>query len=360
MARFDQNRPYNDLPTLPPKQEVETPRVLKKAISASRALGEFQAHEQLRNATDALVMSIGMQEAKHSSEIENIVTTNDDLYQSMEKDSVISDPLVKEVVGYLDAVWHGHAELRRGRSLGTSLIREIVSIVLGKSLGIRTEPGTRLRNPTGDVLYAPPEGEALLNALLDNLSDYWADDAGHDPLVKMAVGHYQFEAIHPFVDGNGRTGRILNVLYLVSAGLLQHPVLFLSRYIIEHKTDYYLMLSAVTERNEWEEWTLYVLDAVETTARRSIAMLERLAEANERADTIAANQMAQGYSKELVSLVFQKPVTRISHVVDAGLAKRRTASLYLQELERIGLLESRKHGRNTLYVNNTLLKILTE
>lgn len=358
--RFDRSRPYNTLPKLPPSVELESPRVLKAAIAAGRALAEFRGiGSVLPGATQALVRSIALQEAKSSSEIENIVTTNDLLYQAAASSDALDDPVVKEVVNYLDAVWHGQHRLREGARIDRALFQEIASVVRGQPTLVRDRPGTRVGNPsTGEVLYTPPEGASLIASLLDNIADYYALADGVDPLIKMAVGHYQFEAIHPFADGNGRTGRIVNVLYLVQQGLLAEPVLFMSRTIIDSKSDYYTLLRAVTEESAWEDWVVYMLGVVARSARAFGETLRQIPEAVDDALAVARSDMRVGFSEDLVRLVFHQPVTRIAHVVDAGLAKRHTASLHLRELERIGLLESVKRGRDVLYVNRRLMDIL--
>jgi Fic family protein len=243
--------------------------------------------------------------------------------------------------------------------LDRGLFEELASIVRGEPTSVRTAPGTRVGNPlTREVLYTPPEGRETIGALLDDLADYYARHDGVDPLVKMAVGHYQFEAVHPFHDGNGRTGRIVNVLYLVQQRILAEPVLFVSRAIIETKSEYYSRLLAVTERGEWEEWVLYMLGVFARSGRAFGQMLRQIPEAIEDATIAARSLMQRGFSEELVQLVFQQPVTRISHVVDAGIAQRRTATLYLRELERLGVLDSLKSGREALYVNRRLMDIL--
>ncbi len=358
--RFDRLRPYNTLPKLPPRGELETPRVLKACIDASRAIAEFRGvNSVVPNATQALVRSIALQEAKSSSEIENVVTTNDRLYHASSAAGEPSDPVVKEVVNYLDAVWAGHQRLQSGSKIDRALFTHVASVVLGGPTQVRSAPGTRVGNPLArEVLYTPPEGQDAINDFLDDLAEYYARQDGVDPLIKMAVGHYQFEAIHPFHDGNGRTGRIVNVLYLVQHGVLAEPVLFVSRAIIETKSEYYARIRAVTEDAAWEEWVLYMLGVFARAGREFGRMLRQIPEAIDDAMALARADMRKGFSEEIVHLVFQQPVTRISHVVQSGIAQRRTATLYLRELERTGLLDSVKRGRDVLYVNRRLMDIL--
>lgn len=307
-----------------------------------------------------LLKAIVLQEARLSSEIENIVTTSDELYRAMSGAAPESDHHTKEVLRYQEALWHGVEQLRRGRPLSTTLFVELVQIIRQTTIGVRSSPGTQIVNDrTGEVVYTPPEGEKAIRDLLDNLSDYLADDDGVDPLIRLAVGHYQFEAIHPFSDGNGRTGRVINILYLVQRGLIEVPVLYLSRYILQHRAGYYGNLRRVTEQGDWEPWVLYMLDAIEATAldtrSRIIAIRSSLEEAVER----ARQEMARGYSRELVELVFQQPYTRIRFLERAGIAKRQAGSEYLQELARIGLLIPLRTGRDVIYVNERLMDILT-
>ncbi len=353
-------RPFNDLPLLPPKADVETVRTLKKAIAANKALAELRIAGNLVPNQELLIRAIVLQEAKLSSEIENIVTTNDELYRAFNDDAERTDPATKEVLRYQDALWHGYQHLKSGNVLSAGLFTRIVSIIKERDMDVRRMPGTRIVNrKAGEPIYSPPEGEALIRRLLDNLSEYLYREDEVVPLIKMAVAHYQFEAIHPFPDGNGRTGRVLNILYLVDRGLLEVPVLYLSRYIIQNKSEYYAGLRKVTEEGAWEEWVIYILDAIESTARETQVTIERIRDAMLAAIDDARLKMNKGYSRELIELIFLQPYTRISDLETAGIAKRDTASEYLRELERIGLLQSIKLGRQRLFVNRSLLAVLS-
>lgn len=266
---FDRERPYNDLPMLPPPGvELETKSVLKKSIAANRELAELKGAGDVIPNQDILISSIVLQEARLSSEIENIFTTNDEMYRAASPDLfAAADPHTKEVIRYREALWHGFQRLRE-RPLTTNLFIELMQLIKQTDDGIRRVPGTKIGNSrTGETIYTPPDGEGRLRDLLGNLETFLHADDGLDPLVKLAAAHYQFEAIHPFTDGNGRTGRIVNILYLVEQGLLELPVLYLSHYIIKNKSAYYDGLRRVTEEGAWEEWILYVLNAIETTAR---------------------------------------------------------------------------------------------
>lgn len=360
MPAIDANRPYNELPELPPLVELETKRTLKKAIAANLALAELKTASELIPNPLVLLRGIVLQEARLSSEIENIVTTNDELYRAFSEDNERADPATKEVLRYQDALWEGYEHLNGGGLLTPSLFIKLAKTVKQADLDVRKGAGTRLTTSrTGQAVYAPPEGEQRLRNLLRNLCQYMNAEDDVDPLIKMAVTHYQFEAIHPFPDGNGRTGRILNILFLVDQGLLDLPVLYLSRYIIERKSAYYEGLRLVTEDAEWEPWILFMLEGVEQTARDTKRRISDIRTAMSEAVERARKEMSKGYSKELIELVFQQPYTRIASLESAGIAKRDAASEYLRDLERIGILESTKKGRDVLYLNRQLLTILS-
>src|SRR5215471_13592646 len=267
---FSPDKPFNDLPDLPPRVELETPRVLKATTRASRALAELKGRIHTIPNPTILLNTLALQEAKLSSEIENIFTTNDELYRGLAANRNGADlsAHAKEVLHYRDALWHGMNVIRERPFVSTNLAIDIVNIIKQNKAGIRNLPGTKLQNPeTKEVIYTPPEGEELIDRKMANLEKFCNDSSSDlDPLVRVGVAHYQFEAIHPFFDGNGRAGRVLIILQLMMNGLLEIPVLFLSRFIIEHKAQYYHELRSVTERRDWEPWLLYVLAAIEATA----------------------------------------------------------------------------------------------
>lgn len=357
---FKRDRPYNELPLLPPKKEVETPRTLKQAIGATRALAELRTVGHLIPNQSMLIRAAVLQEARLSSEIENIVTTNDELYRALSESQAQTDPQTKEVLHYEEALWHGVNRLNKNRPLNATLLTELAQIIKKTTIGVRKSPGCQIANDrTGEVIYTPPEGESRLRDLLDNLSDYLYRHDETDPLIKLAVSHYQFEAIHPFPDGNGRTGRILNILYLMEQGLLEKPVLYLSRFIIEKKDAYYAGLREVTESGAWEDWIVYMLQGIESTADTTREIVLKVRRALDEAVELARKNMNRGYSKELVELVFEQPYTRIPFLETAGIAKRQAASEYLHELVRIGILSSEKKGREVLFRNEKLLGILS-
>ena len=356
---FDRQQPYNDLPLLPPGAELETKAVLKQAITANRVLANLRGLAAQIPNQGVLINSIVLQEARLSSEIENIVTTNDELYRADADADGKTDPHTKEVLRYRQALYHGFSELK-ARPLTTNLFIDIVRIIKEVDFGVRRVPGTALKNAQGEVVYTPPVGEAVIRDKLTNLEQFIHAQDELDPLVKMAVMHYQFEAIHPFEDGNGRTGRILNLLYLVEQGLLDIPVLFLSRYIIAHKADYYEGLRGVTERQDWENWILFMLRAVEHTAQQTFDQVTRIRALMEQVREQVQQQAPSIYTKDLIEVIFRHPYTKIQFLVDANIAKRQTASAYLQTLASLGFLRPSKQGREMYYINDALFAELVK
>lgn len=356
---FDPQMPYNDLPLLPPPGELETRSVLKKAIAANKALAELKGAGELIPDQSLLIQAIGLQEAKLSSEIENIVTTNDELYRAFADQGQRTNPHTKEVLRYKDALWHGFKMIKEeNRPLATRLFEELFQIIKETTAGVRRTPGTKLANPLGEVIYTPPEGEAIIRDKLANLERFIYDDSDLDPLIKLAVMHYQFEAIHPFTDGNGRTGRIINILYLIETGLLDIPVLYLSRHIIDNKSAYYTGLKQITKDHAWEPWIIYMLDAIAQTARTTRERILGIRDLMREGIEQVKRQLPKVYSKDLLELLFRQPYCKIRFLEDAGIAQRKTASQYLRELERIGMLTAVKAGREVYYLNTALLKLL--
>lgn len=354
------DKPYNDLPPLPPDTELETARVLKAAIAANRFLAELKGKSESLPNPSILVNSLVLQEAKASSEIENVVTTNDKLFTALSANDSSTDPQTKEVLRYRQALWKGVHHLQN-QLLSTDLFIELMQTIKKTEAGIRTEPGTVIANPnTRKIIYWPPESEGLIRNLLENLESYIYEENGPDPLIKMAVVHYQFEAIHPFDDGNGRTGRLLNILYLIEMKLLHHPILYLSDAIIRRKSEYYKKLRAVTEHHEWEPWILFILDAVKETAGRTMNRISQiLSLLNETVEIAKSELPDRVYSKELIELLFEQPYCKVKFLVDRGIAKRQTAAEYLRELEDIGILKSKQVGRENLFLNTRLYELLT-
>ncbi|WP_339885348.1 Fic family protein [Polaribacter vadi] len=351
--------PYNNLPLLPPKTEVESMAILKKTITASRALSELKG--AITNLPNPILFidTINLQEARASSAIENIITTQDELFKASIADKKNDNPATKEVIHYKDALWFGVEQIKKRPILTTNLFIAIMRIIKENDSGIRNAPGTQLKNPvTNKVVYTPPEGEYVIREKLKNLEDFMHAEDDMDPLVKMAIIHYQFEAIHPFFDGNGRTGRIILLLYLKFANLLDLPALYLSSYIIEHKDQYYANLRKVTEEGNWEDWIMYMLDMVEQTAskgRQQIAEIEKLmnkmgAEIQEKLPRI--------YSKDLMEQLFRLPYSKRNQLEKVGLGNLKTVGNYLKELEKAGFLKSEQVGKEKLYLNFRLLEVL--
>jgi Fic family protein len=358
---FDPQRPYNDLPTLPPSVDLESKPVLKQAIAANKALAELKGAGELVPNQAVLIKSIGLQEAKLSSEIENIVTTNDELYRAFANKGQKTNLHTKEVLCYNDALWHGYDVIKnQNRPLTTNLFEELFQQIKQSNAGVRKTPGTKLATSAGKLIYTPPEGEAILRNKLANLEQFIYAEDGIDPLVKMAVVHYQFEAIHPFTDGNGRTGRILNILFLLDRGLLDIPVLYLSRYIIENKNAYYSGLRGITENGDWESWILYMLEAVAQTARETREKILAIRDLMNADIEKVKMELPKIYSKDLLELLYHQPYCKIRFLEEAGIAQRQTASQYLRDLARIGVLEPLKSGREIYYINNKFLKLLVK
>jgi Fic family protein len=357
---FDPTVPYQDLPPVPPDSDaVETPAILKKCISARVALAELkQAAELIPNAS-VLINALPLLEAQASSEIENIVTTTDKLFEFVDVPDQRADAATKEALRYRQALFEG-TEKVRGKKLTIDIAVDICRTIKDSALDIRKEPGTNLRNNvTKEVVYTPPEGESVIREKLENWQRFANSSSELDPLVRLAVLHYQFEAIHPFVDGNGRTGRVLNILFLVQQQLLDNPILYLSRYIIRNKADYYRLLLEVTTEQAWTPWILYVLNGVEDSALWTTDKIKAIRELMQHTSQYIQRKLPKLYSWELVELLFNQPYCRIGNVVDAGLAKRQTASVHLKQLCDIGILREIKSGRETLFLHPKYVELLT-
>ena len=359
---FDRNRPFNDLPPLPPAAEVETAAVLKKAITASRALAELKGMAERMPDQGMLIDSLVLQEARASSEIENILTTNDELFKAASDEAMPASAEAKEVLRYRQALNYGFRQIGE-RPLATGLFIEIAQLIKQTDFSVRRTPGTRIANSRGETIYTPPEGEAVIRDKLRQLENFMhAEDgpgSGLDVLVKMALVHYQFEAIHPFPDGNGRTGRILNILYLVDRGLLNLPVLYLSRHIIDHKPAYYEGLRRVTEEGAWGDWVLYMLDAVEQTSLRTRQQITDILALMEAVRERVQREAPGVYSKDLIEQIFRQPYCKIQFLERAGIGTRQTCAKYLRELERLGVLHGQKIGREVYFINQALFDLLT-
>jgi Fic family protein len=330
--------PFNELPLLPPANaKIETIAVLRQVVQSSISLAELKGLAYTLPNPSILLNAVILKEARVSSEIENVITTHDKLYQALSATGTQVDHATKEVLRYREAMLAGFNLIIEKGFLNTNGVVAIQEILEENKAGLRRLPGTSLKNAiTGEVIYTPPDDYETILVLMKNLEVYMNENDVLSPLIKLAVQHYQFESIHPFYDGNGRTGRIINVLYLCLHGLLDSPVLYLSDYIIRHKADYYRLLGEVKTKDNWEEWILFMLRAVEETSKQTIKL----------------------YNKELLELLFEQPYCRIEFLVDRLNISRVTASKYLNGLEKIGILKSKKIWKETLYINTELFELL--
>lgn len=350
--------PYNLLPYLPPPEaSLESIPILKACIKARAALAELKQAGELLPNQGLLINLLPLLEAKDSSEIENIVTTSDKLFQYSQEDSQ-ADPATKEALRYRTALNDGFKNLKT-RPVCASMAVDICRTLKNTQMDIRKVPGTRLISSDYGVIYTPPEGEDVIRDLLHNWEQFIHREDDIDPLVKMAIAHYQFEAIHPFNDGNGRTGRILNILLLIEKGLLTLPILYLSRYIVAHKADYYGLLRNVTASGRWEDWVLYMLKAVEETAIWTTTKIAAVRELLSVTTTHIRLSLPKIYSHELVQVIFEQPYCRIANLIDKGIAQRQTASNYLKQLCEQEVLIEIAAGREKLYVHPKLINLMT-
>lgn len=352
------------IPTLPPPGVEETPAVLRALAQAHRHLAELKGRAASIPNQGILIDTLALQEAKASSEIENIVTTQDELFQANAFPENPSSPAAKEVARYVDALRHGFMEQHKLHGLLTNnMIITMFQLLKGSTEEFRSTPGTALKNDqTGEMVYIPPQEGDAVRAYMAALETFINDDeaCNLDPLVKMAIIHHQFESIHPFSDGNGRLGRIINVLYLTHAGLLDIPILYLSRFITGQKGEYYRLLQSVRETGQWEPWLLYMLNGVAETAKGTLQMIEGMrnlmAEYKQRLRT----GHAKIYSQDLLNNLFRHPYTRIEYVQRELGVSRPTATKYLDDLADGGLLNKQRIGRNNYYINEPLVALFVE
>jgi len=367
--KFDRNRPYNDLPLLPPPPEINDDRdILRKLVSASRALSSVNVNIMRLPNPYMLVNTIALQEARTSTEIENIFTTEDELYKAISDTNkeVTTDPAVKEVIRYREALWAGYHSMNETKILNLKSILSIFRQVKNTTSGIRPpqanvviKRGQSELRP-GEVIYTPPRGQEVLERLMDNLISYINDDDKYstDPLIKMCIVHYQFEAIHPFQDGNGRTGRILNLIYLVRTGLLYQPVLYLSKYIIVNKADYYYNLGAVTQRGSWKKWILFMLEAVENTSALTNNLVNDILEQMEISLAYGKSKI-KWYTKEVNEVIFSQPYIKPKTIGQIlGRSSRTTLTKYMEELVAAKMLTPKRDGSEVYYLNDDLIRIL--
>jgi Fic family protein len=345
---------------LPYDTNLDTITILKKLAVAHRSLAELKGIAQSIPKQEILINSLALQEAKDSSEVENIVTTHDELYKSsLQVNSYIS-PQSKEVQNYVAALKRGFEIVKTKQVLTINGILEIQEVLEKNNAGLRKVPGTTLKNQkTGEVIFEPPQDAQMIKRLMENLEEYINDPmvSDYDPIVKMAVIHFQFESIHPFYDGNGRTGRIINILYLVLSDLLELPILYLSRYIIQHKTDYYRLLQAVRTDNAWEEWILFMLDAVDQTAKQTIGLIQAIKLLMQKIKS-ELRENYKFYSQELLTHLFKQPYTKIEFLMTELNISRVTAAAYLNVLTENNMLVKHKIGKSNYYINWQLMEIL--
>jgi Fic family protein len=356
-----QKAPYSTLDKLPPnREEVETIQVLRQVAKAAAALAELKGIAKTIPNQAMLVNAVVLQEAKDSSEIENIITTQDDLYKALTVKNTHLTPEIKEVVNYRSAIFVGFDIIQKQGFLRLNDIVTIQQELVENTAGVRSTPGTVLKNDkTGEVVYIPPQDKLEILDLLSNFIDHYnQNEQDLNPLINLAILHYQFESIHPFYDGNGRTGRILNIIYLIINGLIEKPILYLSTYIIQNKSEYYRLLNQTNKTGSWEDWILFMLRAVEFTAVQTMDRIIKIRNLLEKTLIKVQQESPKIYQKELVELLFEQPYSKIEFVVNRLKVERKAASRYLKELERIGVLSMYKVGRETLYINKELIEIL--
>lgn len=349
----------HDLSLLPPNKELESKRVLKQLARTNRVLAELKGYAKTMPNQHILINAITINEAKDSSAIENIVTTHDEIYKAMSQKSY-NNASAKEVVNYRSAIWRGYSEVRQKQMLTTNMIIEIQQIIEGNLAGIRKVPGTVLRNErTGEVVYTPPESEKEIIYYMKNLENYINEDVDStDPLVKLAIIHYQFESIHPFYDGNGRTGRIINILYLILKDLLNSPILYLSKYIIRNKSQYYKLFNETREKNNFEEWIIYILIGIEEMAEETMLLIKKINDEMKLMKEELKTKLPKMYSKELLEVLFFEFYTKVPYLQEKLGVSDKTAMTYLSKLEEEGFLVSEKVGRERIYKNERMFNLI--
>ena len=344
--------PFNDY-------DLKTPKILEALNEATRSLAELKGLASSIPNQHILINAITINEAKDSSAIENIVTTHDSIYKVL-TESGFKEEAAKEVVDYRSAIWRGYEIIKEKGFISTNVLVELQSMIEPNKTGIRKTPGTNLVNSkTGEIIYTPPQAESEIRDLLKNLEDYINNNGDEvDPLIKMALIHYQFETIHPFYDGNGRTGRILNVLYLVLNNLLTSPILYLSNYINKSKDTYYKLFNEFRENNKYEEWIIYILKGIEVTSKNTIDLIKQIQNEMESYKEKFMTKLPKIYSDELLYSLFYEVYTRINYIENRCEVTRQTATTYLNSLVDNGLLEYEKVGRESIYKNTRLINLL--
>jgi len=342
----------------PAELNLDTIQIYKALNRASRALAELKGKSGTIPNEEILINTLSLQEAKDSSEIENIITTQEDLYLT-QADNSFDNLAAKEVLRYSEALKKGFALVKKNKLLTVNFIIEIQEILEPSKYGLRKLPGTVLKNSLGETVFTPPQNPEEIILLMSELEKYINNDDidAFDPLIKMALIHYQFESIHPFYDGNGRTGRIINILYLVIKDLLNIPVLYLSRYIVKNKQDYYKLLQGVREKNKWEEWVLWMLQGVEETALNTMNLIVSIQNLMDSFQSEMLEKLPKIYSKELLENLFKHPYTKIEFVQNDLRVSRKTASKYLESLVDEGFLRKENVWKNVYFVNDRLYRL---
>lgn len=341
--------------------DLESKKVLKAANLAHQALGELKGVVQTMPNQNILLGTLPLQEAKESSEIENIITTQDDLYQSNVATQQFATATAKEVHHYAQAINFGYSEVRRTELITLNLVKQIQAKLEGNNAGFRKQIGTGLVNQqTGQVIYMPPQQPEMIEHYMSVLERFINDSEqiDYDPLVKMAIVHHQFESIHPFYDGNGRTGRIINILYLIQQNLLDTPILYLSRYINRNKSQYYHLLQFVRDHNDWEEWLIFMLNGIAETAKQTVELINKIKRLMQEHKLLIRNQLPNIYSHELINNLYKHPYTKIDFIAEDCQVHRNTARKRLDELVNLGILEKVKIGKENFYVNIELYQLL--
>lgn len=348
---------------LPPKINLETTSIIRRLVAANRYLAELKGKALTIPNENILISTLTLQEAKDSSAVENIITTHDELYKAQLFEKYITSASTKEVSRYAEALKTGFFMVRKKRLITTETILTLQKILENNDAGFRKLPGTKLINETtGETIYTPPQNYETITKLIDNFVDFINDDSISqlDPLIKMSMLHYQFETIHPFYDGNGRTGRILNILYLVIKNLLDLPILYLSRYIINNKNDYYRLLQGVRDNNNWEEWIEYNLRGIEETAKEAIILIEEIRKLMQDYKQRIRSNLPKIYSQDLLNNLFKHPYTKIDFVKEDLRVNRQTATKYLNILEKGGFVEKVKLKNSNFYINIPLFNLFKD
>ena len=354
-----------DIPVLPLPYDLETKEVLKELANANRKLAELKGGAQTIPNEDILISSLTLQEAKDSSEVENIVTTQDELYKAgLQIKTQIANAATKEVLRYRESISSGFNLVRKNKLLTLNIIKNIQENLVDNNVGFRRTPGTFLQNDRKEIVYTPPQDKTEIENSMKNLEEFINDESmsNLDPLIKMAIIHHQFESIHPFYDGNGRTGRIINILYLVITGLIDLPILYLSRYITHNKSEYYRLIQAIRDRNtdnskEWEAWIIFMLRGVEKTSSDTISLIHGISQLMDQDKQILRPIFKQSYKHELLNNLFFHPYTKIEYIEKDMMVQRKTATKYLDMIVETGILKKMKIGREHYYINTALAEL---